>query len=475
MRTAQGEHAAALAAARAACPRVSGRAPRPLPRRRLAAGAEAERRGVHAVQGPAGRRPRPRDPEQSRRHPAAPRRRPPTRASRCTYFTKAAEAEPDDPDILFNLGYAYALDRDPQGAIYWLREALRRDPDRRRRAHRPRRRARRRRQHRRSGARAGARRAAVAAVTRSRGRRRDCRAASRASSRHLDSCAGNGIDQAITNTAQRDQRELAQFHLERGRRLYRGRAGSRGDERAAPRGLPVALRGRGAPAASAASTCAAGGRREAVDALKISIWSRDTAAAHVALADAYLRLKDLPEREAARQKALALDPASAEARRRCWRESNAAGSWRGTDAARWGAMTRRTLLTALIGAAMALTLRAAVDRAPIVETATVDGIIHPVSSEFMRSAIAQAPTRGRRADRLHAAHARRPARLHARHQQRHHRRQDAGRRVRRPGRLPRRVGRLPDHHRRRRRRHGARHPHRRRASRRRATAKRSTR
>src|SRR5829696_6765620 len=34
------------------------------------------------------------------------------------YFTKAAEAGPDDPDLLFNLGYAYALDRDPQGAIY---------------------------------------------------------------------------------------------------------------------------------------------------------------------------------------------------------------------------------------------------------------------------------------------------------------------------------------------------------------------
>ena len=44
------------------------------------------------------------------------------------YFTKAAEAEPEDPDLLFNLGYAYALDKDPQAAIYWLREALRRNP-----------------------------------------------------------------------------------------------------------------------------------------------------------------------------------------------------------------------------------------------------------------------------------------------------------------------------------------------------------
>lgn len=36
----------------------------------------------------------------------------------------------------------------------------------------------------------------------------------------------------------------------------------------------------------------------------------------------------------------------------------------------------------------------AADRAPIIETATVDGIIHPVSSEFMRSAIAKADAEG---------------------------------------------------------------------------------
>jgi len=58
----------------------------------------------------------------------------------------------------------------------------------------------------------------------------------------------------------------------------------------------------------------AGRPREAVDALKISIWSRDTAAAHVALADAYLRLKDVPGGRAELQKALALDPNSADAK-----------------------------------------------------------------------------------------------------------------------------------------------------------------
>ena len=42
---------------------------------------------------------------------------------------------------------------------------------------------------------------------------------------------------------------------------------------------------------------------------------------------------------------------------------------------------------------LAVALSAA-DRRPIIETATVDGIIHPVSSEFMRSAIAKADAEG---------------------------------------------------------------------------------
>ena len=41
--------------------------------------------------------------------------------------TKATDADPD-PDYMFNLGNAYASDRNYQGALYWLREALRRDP-----------------------------------------------------------------------------------------------------------------------------------------------------------------------------------------------------------------------------------------------------------------------------------------------------------------------------------------------------------
>ena len=62
---------------------------------------------------------------------------------RATYFFhQAAELEPADADYCFNLGYAYWLDKDATAAAYWLREAVRRDPDRRGCALRARRRAR---------------------------------------------------------------------------------------------------------------------------------------------------------------------------------------------------------------------------------------------------------------------------------------------------------------------------------------------
>ena len=59
----------------------------------------------------------------------------------------------------------------------------------------------------------------------------------------------------------------------------------------------------------------AGRPQEAVDALKISIWSRDGAPAQVALAEAYLQLEDSASARVHAQRALALDPASADAKR----------------------------------------------------------------------------------------------------------------------------------------------------------------
>src|SRR5262249_3857387 len=43
------------------------------------------------------------------------------------FFDKAVKADADDPDFAFNLGYAYWLSRDAPAAVYWLREAVRRN------------------------------------------------------------------------------------------------------------------------------------------------------------------------------------------------------------------------------------------------------------------------------------------------------------------------------------------------------------
>ena len=56
-------------------------------------------------------------------------------------------------------------------------------------------------------------------------------------------------------------------------------------------------------------------------------------------------------------------------------------------------MRRKWLITALASIAVGV-VSAAAERAPVVHTATVDGIIHPVSSDFMRTAIARADADG---------------------------------------------------------------------------------
>ena len=227
------------------------------------------------------------------------------------FLTKAAQAAPDDPDVLFNLGYAYALDRDPQGAIYWLREALRRNPadgdahfvlatalDV-------------------SGSSVEAGReqelAGQLSARYADGGRRELPKGLERVRQDLESPYAAPVDQAILNTAQRDQQDLAQFHLERGRRLY-----EKEQDREAMTELHQAVFL--SPYEAEAHLLIGrihlrGGRpRDAVDALKISIWSRDTAAARVALADAYVRLNDLPNARAQVQRALALDPNSSEAK-----------------------------------------------------------------------------------------------------------------------------------------------------------------
>ena len=121
-------------------------------------------------------------------------------------------------------------------------------------------------------------------------------------------------EQAIVNTAQREQRELAAFHLDRGRRLY---------EREEDREALVELRRAVylSPYEAQAHLLIgrillrAGRPKEAVDALKISIWSADSAPARIALGETYLKLQNAAAARTELERALALDPASSEAKR----------------------------------------------------------------------------------------------------------------------------------------------------------------
>jgi tetratricopeptide (TPR) repeat protein len=234
------------------------------------------------------------------------------------YLTKAADADAGDPDYLFNLGYAYVLDRNNTGAIYWLREALRRDP-----------------------ADADAHYVLAAALQASGSSveaTRERELARQLSSRYedlerqaaadktpvprglervrtdVDAVRSLRPEQTIVNSAQREQRELAAFHLDRGRRLF-----EREEDREAMDELRRAVYL--SPYEAQAHLLIGriylrGGRPEqAVDALKISIWSEDTAPAHVALAEAYLKLGKTTEARAELERALVLDPASDAAKR----------------------------------------------------------------------------------------------------------------------------------------------------------------
>ncbi|HEY3886747.1 MAG TPA: tetratricopeptide repeat protein, partial [Vicinamibacterales bacterium] len=252
------------------------------------------------------------------------RRGGPTDAGKPVYFlTQAAQAAPDDADILFNLGYAYALDRDPQAAMYWLREALRRNPE--------------------DGDAHYVLAAALDASGRTVEAARERELAGQLSARWAETRrpppAGNersdaretvprglerlredleirnaaAADRALANTAQQDQQNVAAFHLDRARRLY---SGGQDTQAIAELKRAVFLSPYDADAHLLIGRIYLRDARprEAVDALKISVWSKDSAPARIALADAYLKLKDLASARTEATRALALDPESAEAK-----------------------------------------------------------------------------------------------------------------------------------------------------------------
>ena len=230
------------------------------------------------------------------------------------YFNKAAEADATDPDYFFNLGYAYWMARDTQAAIFWLREAVRRNAA--------------------DGDAHFILGAALASAGNAAEANREKELARRLSSVYLDwekrpgsDPVPNGLERVKGDvelphphgleealTGQRDQQELAGFYLDRGRRLY-----EQEKDREALAELNRALFL--SPYRSDAHMLVgrihlrAGRTRDAIDAFKISLWSEETPEAHAALAEAYVESKDPMTAAAEAQRALALDPASAAARR----------------------------------------------------------------------------------------------------------------------------------------------------------------
>ena len=230
------------------------------------------------------------------------------------YFSQASELSPGDGDLFFNLGYAYWLDKDARAAIYWLREAVRRDPG--------------------DGDAHFVLGVALQQTGATTEATRERELAERLSSKYKgwEAKAGAGdpvprglerlheelmpararVDEVISTAGQRDQEKLAAHHLDAGRRAL-----ERDADREAIDELRRALYL--SPYLAEAHLLLGrlylrGGRApDAVEALKIALWSEATVPAHLALAEAFLQVQDQAAARAEVERALALDPTSADA------------------------------------------------------------------------------------------------------------------------------------------------------------------
>jgi tetratricopeptide (TPR) repeat protein len=226
------------------------------------------------------------------------------------YFSQASQVDPSDADYFFNLGYAYVIDRDPPAAVYWLREAVRRQPadgD----AHL---------------VLAAALQQTGAATEAARERElaerltsTEARAASDGVPRDLERLkdyrerAAPRVDAAIATADQRDQNELAAFHLGSARRAF-DRDSDREAEQDLRRALYLSPYLADAHLLLGRILLRNGRSAEAIQAFKIALWSEESVRGHLALAEAYLAVQNQAAARDEIDRALKLDPASAEAR-----------------------------------------------------------------------------------------------------------------------------------------------------------------
>jgi tetratricopeptide (TPR) repeat protein len=231
------------------------------------------------------------------------------------YFNKATEADGDEPDYFFNLGYAYWRDRDAQAAIYWLREAVRRAPadaD----AHFVL-----------GAALAGAGHAAEANREHELARRLSATYEGLAKKpagdvpKDLERIKSDvelphvaRVDETLAATGQRDQKELARFYFDRGQRLFEQERDREAlDE--LKRALFLSPYEAQAHLLVGRIHLRAGRIEEATEALKISLWSEETAEAHAVLGAALLEANDPAGARSEAERALVLEPGSEGARR----------------------------------------------------------------------------------------------------------------------------------------------------------------
>jgi tetratricopeptide (TPR) repeat protein len=230
-----------------------------------------------------------------------------------SFFKKASEADPDDPDYLFNLGYGSWLDRDPPAAIYWLREAVRRNPA--------------------DGDAHFVLAAALAAggnpgeAARERDLARRLSAAYEPTRRPGGDAVPKGLERVknqvelphariearLASSEQRDQEEVATFHVDRGRRLFQ-QENDRDALVELNRALYLSPYRADAHLLVGRIHLRSGRIADAIGALKIALWSRETAETHAVLGEAYRQSKEFEAARTEAERALALDPTSAEAK-----------------------------------------------------------------------------------------------------------------------------------------------------------------
>ncbi len=230
------------------------------------------------------------------------------------FFTRAVDEDPENSDYLFNLGYAYARSRDVDAALYWLREQVRFAPA------------------------DGEAHLVMSHMLLAAGKRVEAQREFELARQlgtgldpeklvlsdtlpvglerlvgRLDLRTYVAVNAAIANPGQREQQELAAYHVARGRRMF-----EQDDDRSAVGELRRAIYlvpYNDEPHLLLGRIYQRGGRlREAIDEFRIAVWCRDTSTARVRLGEALLDSGDKPGARQEAQRAIALAPESAEAK-----------------------------------------------------------------------------------------------------------------------------------------------------------------